>query len=89
MKKWYLYLVRCKDQSLYIGITSNKKDRIIKHNTGQGAKWIKQHGSAKIVYTEKYDNYLEAHRRELQIKRWSRQKKENLIKYGHPTKFNK
>ena len=87
MSKWYFYIARCQDESLYIGISSNTEKRIIKHNTGQGAEWIKQHGQAKIVYLEKYDTYLEAHRRELQVKKWSRKKKENLIKHKHPTKF--
>jgi len=87
MSKWYFYIARCIDNSLYIGITSNTKERIIKHNKGLGAQWVKQHGQAKIVYIEEYEAYPEAHRRELQVKKWSRIKKENLIKYKHPTKF--
>ena len=84
MLKWYLYIVKCKDNSLYTGITSNLEKRIAIHNKGQGARWIKQHGQAEIVYTEKYDSYLEVRRRETQIKKWSRLKKENLIKYKKP-----
>lgn len=87
MPKWYFYIARCQDNSLYIGMSTNDRERIRRHNKGQGAHWIKQHGPAKIVYAEEYDNYLEAHRRELQVKKWSRKKKENLIKYGDPTKF--
>lgn len=88
MSKYYFYIARCKDNSLYIGVTNNNRERIRRHNKGQGALWIKKHGQAKIVYTEKYDIYLAAHRRELQVKKWSRKKKENLIRYGHPTKLN-
>jgi putative endonuclease len=80
MDKWYLYIARCLDESLYIGITSDVDKRIKRHNQGHGSKWIKQHGKADIVYTEVFDSYLEAYRRELQIKKWSRKKKENLIK---------
>jgi len=80
MDKWYFYIARCEDKSLYIGISIDVKKRIIRHNSGHGAKWIKQHGQAKIVYIEIYNTYLDAHRRELQIKKWSRDKKENLIK---------
>jgi putative endonuclease len=80
MGKWYFYIARCKDKSLYIGMSENTDKRIERHNKGYGAKWIKQHGEAKIIYTEIYDNYLEVHRRELQVKKWSRKKKENLIK---------
>ena len=80
MQNWYFYIARCYDSSLYIGITSNTDKRIKRHNQGLGSEWIKQHGKAKIVYTEVYNNYLEASRRELQVKKWSRKKKENLIK---------
>ena len=76
----YLYMARCKDNSLYIGVSNNPTGRIKRHNRGQGSKWIKQHGGAKVVYTEEFNTYLEARRRELQIKKWSRIKKENLIK---------
>lgn len=87
MSNWYFYIARCKDNSLYTGISSNEKERIKQHNKGQGSRWIKQHGQAKIVHTEEYKSYLEAHRRELQVKKWSRIKKENIIKHKHPTKF--
>lgn len=87
MDKYYFYIARCKDNSLYIGSTNNTTKRIKLHNKKQGAQWIKQHGYAKLVYQEEYNSYLEARRRELQVKKWSRIKKENLIKYGHPTKI--
>ncbi|OGY47805.1 MAG: hypothetical protein A2663_02155 [Candidatus Buchananbacteria bacterium RIFCSPHIGHO2_01_FULL_46_12] len=88
MSEWTLYIDKCKDNSLYTGISSNPDKRLIEHNLGRGAQWFRQHGQGQIVYTEKYQTYLEAHRRELQIKKWSRIKKDNLIKYGHPTKIN-
>jgi len=87
MSKYYLYIARCEDNSLYIGVSSDYNKRIKKHNKGLGSKWIKEHGQAKIIFIEEYDNYLETHRRELQIKKWSRKKKENLVKHGHPTKI--
>lgn len=79
MNNWCFYIARCQDASLYIGVTGDLNKRLKRHNSGFGSRWIKQHGEAKIVYSEKYDNYLEAHRRELQIKKWSRKKKESLI----------
>ena len=45
-----------------------------------GSQWTKQHGGGEIVYTETYTTLTEARRREIQIKKWSRVKKENLIK---------
>jgi len=85
---YYVYFARCQDNALYIGKTSDLNNRIKKHNSGKGSKFIKQHGMAKIVYSENYNNHLEASRRELQLKKWSRIKKENLIKFGHPKNEN-
>lgn len=76
---FYFYIARCIDKTLYVGSSSNVSKRIIRHNQGQGASWIKQHKKAEIVYTEEYQTYLEARRRETQVKKWSRFKKENLI----------
>lgn len=81
---YYFYIARCIDNSLYIGSSDNPSRRIIEHNSGTGAQWIKHHGSATVVYTEEYETYIEAHRRELQVKKWSRKKKENLIQRKKP-----
>ena len=76
----YLYMAKCKDNSLYIGISNDPVQRVERHNRGQGSQWVRQHGDATLVYTEKFDTYIEAHRRELQVKKWSRSKKENLVR---------
>ncbi|TSC75300.1 MAG: putative endonuclease [Parcubacteria group bacterium Gr01-1014_30] len=79
MLKYHFYIARCLDKTLYVGSTDNIDKRIIRHNTGQGSKWIKQHGTAEIIYAEDYNTLLEVRRRERQVKKWSRVKKENLI----------
>ncbi len=84
---YFVYLARCADNSLYTGSCKNLKNRELKHNKGEGAKYTAQRLPIKIVYHEKFTTLLEARRREMQIKRWTRLKKENLVKYGHPTKF--
>ena len=84
MGNFFVYIAQCQDGKLYIGKTTNLKNRIIIHNNGQGAQFIRQHGPAKIVHFEKFDNNLNVCKRERQIKKWSRIKKENLIKFGHP-----
>jgi putative endonuclease len=84
---YYIYLARCNDNSLYTGSCKNITNREIKHNKGEGAQYTKQRRPIKIIYYEEYDTLFEAIKREKQIKKWSRIKKENLIKYGHPTKF--
>ena len=77
---YYFYLFRCQDNTLYTGSTSSLENREKRHNSGIGAKWTKQHGQGTIVYSEAYNTILEARKREVQIKKWSRIKKENLIK---------
>ena len=79
-KKYFMYIARCADNSLYIGSTSlTPPKRIERHNAGLGAKWFIQHGPGTAVYYEEYSTLLEARRRETQIKKWSRIKKEHLI----------
>ncbi|MBN2585054.1 GIY-YIG nuclease family protein [Patescibacteria group bacterium] len=79
MNNWYFYILRCADGSLYVGVTQNLSQRLGRHNKGQGAAWVKQHGAAQVVYSEAYNDYLLARRREAQVKRWSRAKKESLV----------
>lgn len=76
---FYFYLFRCKDNTLYAGVTNYPPQRQERYNSGNGAQWTKQHGEGKIVYTEKYKTLAETRKREIQVKKWSRIKKENLI----------
>ncbi|HUT22510.1 MAG TPA: GIY-YIG nuclease family protein [Candidatus Bipolaricaulota bacterium] len=82
-----MYIARCNDNSLYTGSRLNIQAREKRHNEGKGAKYTKYRRPVKIIYFEEYNTLREAMQRENQIKRWSKIKKENLIKYGHPTKF--
>ncbi|MBT7007161.1 GIY-YIG nuclease family protein [Candidatus Falkowbacteria bacterium] len=84
---YYTYLARCNDNSLYTGYCVDILKREKKHNKGEGAKYTRQRRPVKIVYFEEYESRSEAMKREIQIKGWIKEKKENLIKYGHPTKF--
>lgn len=85
--KYFIYLARCADKSLYTGSCINIRARQIKHNKGEGAKYTCQRRPVKIVYFEEFDSLVRARKREIQIKKWTRVKKENLVKYGHPTKI--
>jgi putative endonuclease len=78
--KYFTYLARCSDKSLYTGYCTNIKNRENKHNAGTGAKYTRSRRPVKIIFFEEYKSASEARRREAQIKKWSRQKKENLIK---------
>ncbi|MBI5733795.1 MAG: GIY-YIG nuclease family protein [Candidatus Kerfeldbacteria bacterium] len=76
----YVYIMRCADSSLYTGITNNLVARETRHKDGDGTKFTKFHGGGRIVYSELYATYLDARHREVQIKKWRREKKEHLIR---------
>jgi putative endonuclease len=77
---FYIYIARCDDGTLYTGYCKDLVSRENKHNAGDGAKYTKHRRPIKIVYSENFDTKIEAMRRERQIKKWSRIKKQNLIK---------
>jgi putative endonuclease len=76
---WYFYMVRCRDSSLYSGITSDVEERVRKHNAGTGARYTSSHRPVALVYRERHDNVSAAMKRERQVKGWSRARKEQLI----------
>ena len=78
-QEWFFYMVRCRDDSLYSGITNNIEHRIKEHNRGEGAKYTLGRRPVKLVYSEKHYNASAARKRESQIKSWSKTKKEQLI----------
>jgi len=64
---------------LYTGITESLKDRLYYHNTKQGAQFTKSQSKFYFVFSEEYKTLAEARNREIQIKKWRRDKKELLI----------
>lgn len=80
-------MARCSDTSLYVGSCGNIELREKKHNEGGRAIYTKNRRPIKIIYFEEFTSRKEAAKREFQVKKWTKIKKENLIKYGHPTKF--
>ncbi|PIV09699.1 endonuclease [Candidatus Roizmanbacteria bacterium CG02_land_8_20_14_3_00_36_15] len=78
---WYVYIVKCKDGSLYTGITTNIARRINEHNNDnvKGAKSLKGKRPVKLVYKEEFDSQTEARKREAVIKNWKRKYKLQLI----------
>ena len=77
--EWHLYMVRCRDKSLYVGITTDIEKRITYHNTSRGAKYTRSHSPVTLVYRERFLTKSEALKREIQIKKWSKAKKEALV----------
>ena len=78
-QSWFFYIVRCRDDSLYSGITIDLEDRLREHNKGTGAKYTSVRRPVTLVYCERYDSVSKARKREEQIKGWPKIKKERLI----------
>ena len=78
----YVYIVECRDHSLYTGWTTHLQERIEAHNLGRGAKYTRSRGPVKLVYWETWETKEEALRREAAIKKMSRSQKLQLIGTG-------
>ncbi len=76
----YVYILRCSDNSLYTGWCRDLDKRISLHNAGKGAKYTRSRKPCKLVYYETIDNKSEALKREIAIKKLSKEKKEDLVK---------
>jgi predicted GIY-YIG superfamily endonuclease len=74
-----VYILRCADGTLYVGSTSDLTERERRHNEGRGATYTASRTPVQLVYSEEHPSRLAAQRREAQLKRWSRAKKEALI----------
>ncbi|MEN8200895.1 MAG: GIY-YIG nuclease family protein [Thermodesulfobacteriota bacterium] len=78
---WFVYLLRCSDQTLYTGITIDLKRRLHEHNhTGKGAKYTRARRPVTLIYSEQQESRSAAARREYQLKALSREEKERLVK---------
>ncbi len=76
----YVYLLRCRDGSLYCGWTTDLQARVAEHSSGHGAKYTRSRRPVELVYRETYEDRHEALSREWHIKRMSHAEKEKLIK---------
>ena len=76
---YWVYIRRCADGSYYIGSTHDLPQRLRAHEEGRAAPYTARRRPLKLAYSEKHGNMEAARQRELQIKRWTRKKKEALI----------
>lgn len=74
-KKWFVYLLRCGDGSLYCGITDDVSRRLEAHAAGKGAKYTRGRGPLELVYREECESYSTALKREAAIKKLKRPEK--------------
>ena len=80
-KDWYVYIVKCSDNSLYTGITVDLERRVVEHNTSKkGAKYTKSRRPVHLVYSETHQDRSSASKRESAIKKLSRSEKLILLK---------
>jgi len=77
---YYVYIIECKDGTLYTGITTDVQRRFKEHALGKGGAYTRSHKVKKILYTEKLKTRSKALKREYQIKSLPRNKKLALIK---------
>ena len=87
---YFLYIIKNDFGKLYIGITEDPESRLCYHNKKQGAQFTKGKAKFNIVFSEPYKTLTEAREREIQIKKWRRDKKEMLVeryRKGLPTKL--
>jgi putative endonuclease len=81
MSNWYVYIVRCSDDSLYTGITKDPERRVDEHNYNNllGALYTRGRRPVKLVYKEVRKTRSEAAKREYAIKQLDRNEKEALV----------
>lgn len=78
--KNFTYILRCADDTLYVGCTNNLDKRLDQHNNSkQGAHYTKIRWPVALVYHEEFATLNEARKREAEIKRWKREQKLALV----------
>ena len=78
-KQWFVYLLRCKDDTLYCGMTDDVLRRLEVHRSGKGAKYTRGRGPLELVYEEDCGDHSAALKRELEIKGLPREEKLKII----------
>ena len=79
-KIWWVYVIKCEDETLYTGITTNLERRIFEHNESKkGAKYTRNKRPVNLEYSERHPDRSTASKREYYIKKLSRLEKLKLI----------
>ena len=79
---WKVYILRCRDGSLYTGVTVDVEARFAQHASGVGARYTRGRGPLTIVHVEEVGSRGDALRREAAIRRLGRVGKESLVARG-------
>ena len=76
---WWVYILRCRDGTLYAGVTTDPARRLAQHNAGTASKYTRSRRPVAMVYRERATSHGAALRRELAIKKLSRTAKDALV----------
>lgn len=80
MSSWYVYILECKDGTLYTGVTTDLSRRVEEHNSStKGARYTRVRRPVSLRYSEAHDTRSEACKREAALKQLSREGKLALL----------
>jgi len=79
MARWFVYILRCEDGSLYTGISTDVDQRVATHNAGRGARYTRPRLPVTVVHVERKRSRSTALKREAAIKSLSRAEKLNML----------
>ncbi len=79
---WTVYMLRCRDRSLYIGITNDLPERLVRHGVGTASAYTRSRRPVRLVYQERQPDRSAALRREAALRRLSRAEKLALLRRG-------
>jgi predicted GIY-YIG superfamily endonuclease len=82
---WFLYIVRCGDDSLYSGVTLDVERRLSEHRDGKGSKYLRGRGPLRVVYTRPFASKGAALSAEANMKKLSKREKEKIIQVWSPS----
>jgi putative endonuclease len=75
----FMYILKCNDGTYYTGSTVDMTMRLAWHKSGHGANYTQKRLPVKLVFVQEFERIDEAFKREKQVQRWTRKKKEALI----------
>jgi len=78
-RKFVVYILRTVGDTLYTGQTNNLERRLEEHRKKKGAKYVRNFENFELVYVERYKTRAEAMKREAEIKKWPKKRKEKLV----------
>ena len=79
MSDHYVYVLRCADDTLYTGYTTDVERRVREHERGDGAKYTRGRTPVDLVHVERFDSKSAAMSREYELKQYSKAEKERLV----------